>query len=87
VVPGHIARYAVSWAGASPRLHSETPAGRAQRNRDALLATARAVFARWGTDVPLEVVAQEAGVGRGTLYGTFRLVSTCSRRDHARQRG
>ena len=39
----------------------------AQRNRDALLATARAVFAREGTDVPLEVVAQEAGVGRGTL--------------------
>jgi AcrR family transcriptional regulator len=43
----------------------------AQRNRDALLATARAVFAREGTDVPLEVVAQEAGVGRGTLYRHF----------------
>jgi AcrR family transcriptional regulator len=43
----------------------------AQRNRDALLATARAVFARLGTDVPLEVVAQEAGVGRGTLYRHF----------------
>jgi len=43
----------------------------AQRNRDALLATARAVFARVGTDVPLEVVAQEAGVGRGTLYRHF----------------
>ena len=43
----------------------------AQRNRDALLATARAVFARLGTDVPLEVVAQEAGVGRGTLYRNF----------------
>lgn len=43
----------------------------AQRNRDALLATARAVFARLGTDVPLEIVAQEAGVGRGTLYRHF----------------
>jgi AcrR family transcriptional regulator len=43
----------------------------AQRNRDALLATARAVFARLGTDVPLEVVAQEAGVGRGTMYRHF----------------
>ena len=43
----------------------------AQRNRDALLATARTVFARLGTDVPLEVVAQEAGVGRGTLYRHF----------------
>src|SRR5882672_11240855 len=43
----------------------------AQRNRDALLATAGVVFARLGTDVPLEVVAQEAGVGRGTLYRHF----------------
>lgn len=40
----------------------------AQRNRDALLATAKAVFARLGTDAPLEIVAQQAGVGRGTLY-------------------
>ena len=43
----------------------------AQRNRDALLATSRAVFARLGTDVPLEAVAQETGVGRGTLYRHF----------------
>jgi AcrR family transcriptional regulator len=43
----------------------------AQRNRDALLATARTVFARLGTDVPLEAVAKEAGVGRGTLYRHF----------------
>lgn len=43
----------------------------AQRNRDALLATAKAVFARLGTDVPLDVVAQEAGVGRGTMYRHF----------------
>ena len=43
----------------------------AQRNRDALLATAKAVFARLGTDVPLEVVAKEAGVGRGTMYRHF----------------
>src|ERR1700743_1677388 len=43
----------------------------AQRSGEALLATARAVFARLGTDVPLEVVAQEAGVGRGTLYRHF----------------
>ena len=43
----------------------------AQRNRDVLLAAARAVFARLGTDVPLEVVAQEAGIGRGTLYRHF----------------
>jgi len=43
----------------------------AQRNRDVLLATARALFARLGTDIPLEAVAQEAGVGRGTLYRHF----------------
>jgi AcrR family transcriptional regulator len=43
----------------------------AQRNRDALLATAKAVFARLGTDVPLEVIAKEAGVGRGTMYRHF----------------
>ena len=29
------------------------------------------MFARLGTDVPLEAVAQEAGVGRGTLYRHF----------------
>jgi len=29
------------------------------------------VFARLGTDVPLEAVAQETGVGRGTLYRHF----------------
>jgi AcrR family transcriptional regulator len=29
------------------------------------------MFTRLGTDVPLEAVAQEAGVGRGTLYRHF----------------
>lgn len=43
----------------------------AQRNRDVLLATAKAVFARLGTEVPLDVVIQQAGVGRGTLYRHF----------------
>jgi AcrR family transcriptional regulator len=43
----------------------------AQRNHDALLTTAKAVFARLGTDAPLNVIAQEAGVGRGTLYRHF----------------
>lgn len=36
-----------------------------------LLEAAKDVFARLGTDAPLEVVAQEAGVGRGTLYRHF----------------
>jgi AcrR family transcriptional regulator len=58
----------------APVTTATTPEGLradAQRNRGVLLAAARAVFARLGTDVPLEVVAQEAGVGRGTLYRDF----------------
>ncbi|QRP49534.1 TetR/AcrR family transcriptional regulator [Amycolatopsis sp. FDAARGOS 1241] len=43
----------------------------ARRNYDVLLAAAKDVFARLGTDAPLEFVAQEAGVGRGTLYRHF----------------
>lgn len=43
----------------------------ARRNYDVLLEAAKDVFARLGTDAPLEVVAQEAGVGRGTLYRHF----------------
>jgi AcrR family transcriptional regulator len=43
----------------------------AQRNHDAVLAAAKAVFARAGTDAPMEDVAREAGVGKGTLYRRF----------------
>lgn len=43
----------------------------AQRNRDLLVAAARAVFAERGLDVPLEEVAREAGVSIGTLYNRF----------------
>jgi AcrR family transcriptional regulator len=43
----------------------------AQRNHDAVLAAAKAVFARAGTDAPMEDVARLAGVGRGTLYRRF----------------
>lgn len=43
----------------------------ALRNRDALLAAARRVFADLGLDAPLEAVAREAGVGRATLYRRF----------------
>jgi AcrR family transcriptional regulator len=43
----------------------------AQRNHDAVLAAARAVFARAGTDAPMEDVARAAGVGKGTLYRRF----------------
>jgi AcrR family transcriptional regulator len=43
----------------------------AQRNHDAILAAARAVFARAGADAPIEDVARAAGVGKGTLYRRF----------------
>ncbi|MEV6986452.1 TetR/AcrR family transcriptional regulator [Sphaerisporangium sp. NPDC051017] len=43
----------------------------ARRNRDALLAAARAVFASEGLDAPLEQIARRAGVAIGTLYRNF----------------
>jgi AcrR family transcriptional regulator len=43
----------------------------ARRNREKLLAAAVDVFSREGTDVPLERVAKDAGVGIGTLYRHF----------------
>ena len=49
----------------------------ALRNHEALVAAGKSVFARGGTDAPLEDVARQAGVGQGTLYRHFRAVSTC----------
>jgi len=43
----------------------------AQRNHDAILTAAKAVFAASGTDAPMEDVARAAGVGKGTLYRRF----------------
>ncbi|MEV4108025.1 helix-turn-helix domain-containing protein [Nonomuraea sp. NPDC049695] len=43
----------------------------AQRNRDALVAAARAVLAERGVGAPLEAVAKRAGVAIGTLYRHF----------------
>jgi AcrR family transcriptional regulator len=41
------------------------------RNRDLLLAAAKAAFAETGAEAPLEDVARRAGVGIGTLYRHF----------------
>ncbi|KQV58841.1 MULTISPECIES: TetR/AcrR family transcriptional regulator [unclassified Caulobacter] len=41
------------------------------RNRDLLLAAAKAAFAEIGAEAPLEDVARRAGVGIGTLYRHF----------------
>ena len=43
----------------------------ARRNREKLLAAAVHLFADAGDDVPLEAVADRAGVGVGTLYRHF----------------
>jgi AcrR family transcriptional regulator len=43
----------------------------AQRNRDALLAVARDVFARDGLDASLAEIARSAGLAIGTLYRHF----------------
>jgi AcrR family transcriptional regulator len=43
----------------------------ARRNRDQILAAAKAMFARQGPDAPMEEIAREAGVGVGTLYRRF----------------
>ena len=42
----------------------------AQRNREAILAAARALFAE-SADVPMYEVARRAGVGQATLYRNF----------------
>ena len=43
----------------------------AARNRDAIVAVARDVFAEHGLEVPLEAIAARAGVGIATLYRRF----------------
>ena len=43
----------------------------ARRNRDAIVAAARAAFAAADDSVPLEGIARDAGVGIGTLYRHF----------------
>jgi AcrR family transcriptional regulator len=43
----------------------------ARRNRELLIAAARAVFATQGAGAPMEAIAKEAGVGVGTLYRHF----------------
>ncbi len=43
----------------------------AQRNRERILESARAVFARSGAEAQIDDVAREAGVGVGTVYRHF----------------
>jgi AcrR family transcriptional regulator len=43
----------------------------AQRNRDRILEAAETVFALEGIEVPVDLIAEKAGVGVGTLYRHF----------------
>jgi AcrR family transcriptional regulator len=43
----------------------------ARRNRQRVLDAAADVFAAHGADVPIDLIAREAGVGPGTLYRHF----------------
>lgn len=43
----------------------------AQRNEDAILETAKSLFATHGVDVPVRKIATESGVGIGTVYRRF----------------
>lgn len=43
----------------------------AARNRDCLIDAASAVMRAEGSDVPMEVIAERAGLTRGTLYRNF----------------
>jgi AcrR family transcriptional regulator len=43
----------------------------AQRNLDALLQAAKAVFATSGVDAPVREIAEKAGLGVGTVYRHF----------------
>jgi len=51
--------------------HQRPKRADALRNREKLVAAARAVFTEEGTSAPLEDVAEQAGVGIGTLYRHF----------------
>ncbi len=58
-----------------PSIETDQPApamrADARRNRERLLAAAVEMFADAGQDVPLEAIAERAGVGIGTLYRHF----------------
>ncbi|MBY8888428.1 TetR/AcrR family transcriptional regulator [Streptomyces sp. PTM05] len=57
--------------GPAPGARKRAARADALRNRDKLVAAARAAFTASGDTTPLEAVARDAGVGIGTLYRHF----------------
>ncbi|SDL30542.1 TetR/AcrR family transcriptional regulator [Streptomyces indicus] len=57
----------------------------ARRNRERVLAAARAVFAEHGIDAPMATVARRAGVGVATLYRHFPTRDALVRGAYAQQ--
>ena len=53
------------------RTSARKPRADGLRNRERLMATAKAAFAEVGADVSLDEIARRAGVGIGTLYRHF----------------
>ena len=50
---------------------SRAPRADALRNRARILTAAREAFARYGVDVPIDAIAERAGVGAGTMHRHF----------------
>ncbi len=57
--------------GAETAAPARKPRADGQRNRERLMATAKAAFAEIGADVSLDEIARRAGLGIGTLYRHF----------------
>jgi len=57
--------------GTSGEPRSRAPRADAQRNLETLVAAAKSVFVRSGVDAPVREIAEQAGVGVGTLYRHF----------------
>jgi AcrR family transcriptional regulator len=66
-------RFVIKMTGMAERAADAVrrPRADAVRNRERVLAAAKAVFSAGGPDASLEAVAKKAGVGIGTLYRHF----------------
>lgn len=74
-MPAIVGRWGSSLGGLVRKKKSKSvqrkPRADAQRNRERILEIAKLAFTRSGTDISLDEVARQAGVGPGTLYRHF----------------